>query len=256
MIKIMSPALALSALLIPMSQANAEQWRVRVGLGAQIQPDYPGADSTEILAYPEIAVARGDKPFSVGAHDDNLSIALISSGGFSFGPVAAISRKRRDSDVGAPVGDVGVSVEVGGFAQYYVSENFRIRGQLRKGIGGHEGLVGSIGADYVVRDADRYAFTVGPRVRFADSDYMDAYFGVTPQAALLTGLPVYNPDGGVRAIGAVTGFNYSLGGPFGLFGYGRYDRLVGDARKSPIVRQFGSPDQFSAGLGLSYAFAL
>ncbi len=112
----------------------------------------------------------------------------------------------------------------------------------------------SAGADYVARDADRWTFSIGPRVRFGDSDYMESYFGVRPEVSILTLLPVYEPDGGVRAIGATSGFTYSLGGPFGVYGFARYDRLVGDAKNSPIVETFGSPDQFSAGLGLSYTF--
>lgn len=254
--KYLQSAVALAALVVPLAGASAESYRVRVGVGAQVQPDYPGADSTRVAPYPKISVAKGDQPFGFGAHDDSFSIDLVSSGGFSFGPAVAIGQRRNDSDVGAPVGDVGRAVEVGGFAQYYFGDNFRIRGELRQGLGGHDGLVGSVGADYVVRDADRYAFSIGPRLRFGGGDYMDAYYGVTPQVALLTGLPAYDPGGGVEAVGAVAGLNYPLGGPWGLFGYGRYDRLVGDAKDSPIVRQFGSPDQFSAGLGISYMFPL
>jgi outer membrane protein len=43
---------------------------------------------------------------------------------------------------------------------------------------------------------------------------------------------------------------------WGLFGYARAERLVGDAAKSPIVRAYGSRNQLSAGLGLSYAFRI
>ena len=43
---------------------------------------------------------------------------------------------------------------------------------------------------------------------------------------------------------------------WGVFGYARYERLIGDAAKSPIVRRFGSRDQLSAGLGLSYTFTI
>ncbi len=47
-----------------------------------------------------------------------------------------------------------------------------------------------------------------------------------------------------------------LNGRFGLFGYGRFERLVGGAAKSPIVREFGSRNQLSAGLGLNYTFTI
>jgi outer membrane protein len=41
-----------------------------------------------------------------------------------------------------------------------------------------------------------------------------------------------------------------------VFGYARYARLVGDAAKSPIVRQFGSRNQLSGGIGLNYTFVI
>ena len=36
--------------------------------------------------------------------------------------------------------------------------------------------------------------------------------------------------------------------------YAGYDRLVRDAGASPLVRRYGSRDQFSGGLGLTYTF--
>jgi outer membrane protein len=254
--KRIAPIAALFALLLPPASASAEAWRVRIGIGAQVQPEFPGSDSLEVFPHPALSVARGDRQFGFGAPDDSPSFALIKTGGFSFGPAAALSQHRDESDVGAPVGDVNRTVEIGGFVQQFLGENFRLRGEVRKGIGGHDGIVGNVGGDYVARDGDRYTFSIGPRVRFADSEYMQSFFGVSPEVALVTGLPVYDPDGGVEAVGAITGFTYSLGGPWGLFGYGRYDRLVGDAKDSPIVREFGSPNQLSAGIGVSYTFNL
>ncbi|QNM82650.1 MipA/OmpV family protein [Sphingomonas sabuli] len=251
------PCLALAALIVPAVSADAATpYRVRVGLGAQVEPDFPGADSLEVNPYPEVSVAKGDSLFSVGAPDDSFAIPLFSSSGFSAGPVAALESARYDGDVGAPVGDVKRTIEVGAFAQQMIGENFRVRAEVRNGLGGHDGLIGNVGADYIARDGDNWTLTAGPRVRFGDDDFMNAYYGVTPAVAVLSGLPAYDAGGGLHAIGATTGFTYSLGGPLGLFGYGRYDRLVGDAKDSPIVRQYGSPDQFSAGLGVSYTFNL
>jgi outer membrane protein len=41
-----------------------------------------------------------------------------------------------------------------------------------------------------------------------------------------------------------------------MFGYARYERLVGDAAKSPIVRDLGTRNQLSGGLGVSYTFIM
>ena len=76
------------------------------------------------------------------------------------------------------------------------------------------------------------------------------------ERSLFTGLDEFDPDGGLQSIGATSGVNMQLTGPFGLFGFARYERLVGDAGKSPIVRELGSRSQVSAGVGVTYTFNL
>ena len=179
---------------------------------------------------------------------------MIGKNGFSAGPEVNIESRRRDSDVGAALGEVPRTIEAGAFAQYDDGRGIRVRGDIRKGIGGHKGIVGSFGADKYWRDGDRYVFSIGPRVMFSDERYQQAFFGVTPEASLATGLPVYTPKGGIHALAVASGLTYQMSPRFGLFGYARYERLVGDAAKSPIVRDFGSRDQISGGLGLTYTF--
>jgi outer membrane protein len=228
--------------------------RVRVGLGAKIEPDYIGSDGTRVAPLFKFNIARGSSQFKFSAPDDGPGIAVVSSNGFSFGPTLNVERKRKESDVGAPVGKVKTTFEAGAFAQYEADDSWRVRADFRKGLNGHDGLVGSVGADKIWRDGDKYVFSIGPRLLWSDSKYQQAYFGVTPAAALATGLPVYRPKSGFHAVGLTSGLSYQFNDRFGMFGFGRYERLVGDAAKSPIVREFGSRNQFSAGAGLSYTF--
>lgn len=248
------------ALILPAwSAASAQesnQVRVRVGVGAQLLPDFIGSKSSEVAPLVHFNVAHGAKPFKFSAPDDSPSIAVVSSGGFSIGPAVNLQSRRKESDVGAPVGSVGRTIEAGVFAQYLLFGSFRIRGELLKGLNGSHGLLGSIGADKIWRDGDRYVLSIGPRILISDSRFQRAYFGVTPAASLASGLPVYRPSGGVYALALASGVNYSLDKRWGVFGYGRYERLVGDAAKSLIVREFGSRNQWSAGIGLSYTFTV
>lgn len=251
--------LACTAILVtatPAAAQDEDDFRVRVGLGGQIKPKFIGSDETQLLPLFDLDLARGDKPFPFEAPDDSFGIRLFSKGGFSLGPAANIQSKRKESDVGAPVGKVKTTIEVGGFAEYELSDSFRLRGDLRKGIGGHDGLVGSVGADYFWRDGDRYVFSIGPRVLASNARFQRAYFGVDSVAALASGLPAYRPDGGIYAVAAASGLSYQFNPRFGLFGYARYERLVGDAAKSPIIRELGSRNQLSGGLGLSYTFTV
>lgn len=257
---LMLSAAAVAASLVPAWSAAYAQdkgdLRIRVGLGGQARPQYVGADDYRLAPLWDVDIARGTNEFAFEAPDYSFGIPIVSTGAFSFGPAANFATSRKDSDVGAPVGKVKTTIEAGGFANFQVSESIHLHGELLKGLGGHDGIVGQIGADQVWRDGDRYVFSIGPRVLFSDSRYQRAYFGIDPAAALATGLPEYRPSGGVHAVALASGVSYQFSPRFGMFGYARYERLVGDAAKSPIVREFGSRTQLSGGLGLSYTFTM
>jgi outer membrane protein len=230
--------------------------RVRVGAGAQLRPKYVGSDDTSVAPLFHINIARHGRQFSFTAPDDSPSIALTSANGLAFGVAGNVEGRRKASDVGAPVDSIKRTFEAGAFAQYEWRDSFRVRVELLKGIGGHHGLLGTIGADKIWRDGDRYVVSVGPRVLFSDGRYQRAYFGVSPGVAVATGLPSYRPGSGIYAVAAASGITYALNDRWGLFGFARYERLVGDAAKSPIVRRFGSRNQLSGGVGLNYTFTI
>jgi len=257
----MKSFLIAAAVLLPAWSAAAAQdqstdMRVRIGVGAQLRPKFVGADKDEVAPLFRVNIAQPGQLFRFSAPDDSFSLPLITSGNFAIGPVGYLQPARRDRDVGAPLGKVSTTIEAGVFADYVLNDSFRLRGELRKGFGGHKGVVGQVGVDKIWRDGDKYVFSVGPRVLFSDSRYERAYFGVTPAAALATGLPAYRPSGGIHGVALASGLSYELDRHFGLFGFAQYERLVGDAAKSPVIRKFGSRNQLSAGLGLSYTFAV
>lgn len=234
--------------------ARKEPIRVRVGLGAQVTPKFPGSRDTGIGPYPDFAVTRGSKPFEYEAPDEPFGFPVLRTGGIEVGPAITFEGARRRRDMGAPMDEVGFSLEAGGFVQAWVIPAIRLRAEARRGLTGHRSVVGSVGADYVVRDADRFVFSVGPRVSLSERKYQTAYFGVNAREAAATGLPVHRPGGGVHALGAVAGGTYAFDDRWGVVGYARYDRLVADAADSPFIGAYGSRDQFSAGLGLTYTF--
>ena len=249
-----------SAALLPAWGAASAQdnrdYRVRVGPGIQFRPAFIGSQRSELAPWFDAEIARGTEQFKAVAPYKSSGIALLSTGHFSFGPAVNIQVSRKDSDVGAPVGKVPTTFEAGAFAQYDPSDSFRFRAQLLKGIGGHKGLVGAVGVDRIWRDGDRYVFSIGPRIVLSDARYQRAYFAVTPAASLASGLPAYRPGGGIQGVAVASGMSYQLNSRWGLFGYARYERLVGDAARSPIVREFGSRNQLSGGIGLNYTFTI
>lgn len=251
---------AVAVLLPAWSAASAQEnrdIRVRVGLGGQVRPRFLGAKDLQPGPLWDIDIARGANTFKFEAPDDAFGYGIISKGGFTAGPEARLQSKRKNEDFGgANLDPVPRTFEAGAFAQFQMGDNLRLRADVRKGIGGHNGVIGSIGADGIWRNGDKYIFSIGPRLIFSDRRYQQAYFGVSPQAAVISAMPAYSPKGGLQAVAVASGLSYQFNPRWGAFGYARYERLVGDAAKSPIVRDFGSADQISAGLGLNYTFTI
>ena len=236
-------------------ESDDRDWIVTIGAGAGVSPKYPGADSYGLGPIAIFGFRREGSPLPFEAPDEGTGFGFLGDEStFDFGPSLQFVSKRQEEDVGAPVGDVGFTVEAGAFAHLFLGENFRIRAEGRRGIGGHDGWVGDLFADLVLRDEDSYVFSIGPRARWGDDNYHDAYFSVTPAVAAATGLPVYDAGDGFHSMGVYAGLTYMLDRSWGLYGFAGYDRLIGDAADSPIVRSFGSRNQYSAGLGIFYSF--
>jgi outer membrane protein len=253
------PAALIGAAALALFAAGpaAAQRTVTLGLGAQAAPKYPGADNYGNGPMPNFDLRRPGEPITFESADDGAGFGVLGRNSvINFGPAFRFQSKRDEDDVGAAVGDVGFTVEAGGFIEILPSRNFRIRAELRQGLGGHKALTGTLGADVIFRDDQNYIFSIGPRVRWADNKYHDRYFGVTPAVAGVTGLAALDPDGGVYAVGGIANFTHRLGRNWGVQAYAGYDRLVGDAADSPIVRAFGSRDQFSGGAGLWIEFGV
>jgi outer membrane scaffolding protein for murein synthesis (MipA/OmpV family) len=228
--------------------------RTRIALGPQIYPSYPGSDNYDVGPMLSIDRARGDEPFEFEAPDESFGFSLLKAGGFSIGPVANYEGKRTAKDVGVNVPKVKFSLEAGGFAAMQLGENFRLRGEIRKGLTGHKGWIGLAGADAIFRDGDRWLVSIGPRLTWSDNRYQDTWFGVTQTTSVASGVPAFDPDGGIQAYGAAASFVTQFSPRWGLYSYAKYDRLSGDAAKSPLVLGHGSRDQFSGGGGLTYPF--
>lgn len=253
--------MAFAALLAADAATAAEEGKkppriVRVGLGAEIVPDHLGAKGTKWSPLVNFDLKREGKDFEFEAPDESMGFGLIDVGSFELGPSLNLESTRRPSRFPVPVDKVKRTVEAGAFAQLYLAKSVRVRGELRKGLGGHDGWISHLSADFIARRGDDYVFSIGPRLSWADDDYRQAYFGVSPATAAATGLAPFAPGGGARGVGAATSLHYQLSKRWGVAAYGRYERLIDAAADSPLIRTYGSRNQMSAGLALNYTFRL
>ena len=248
-------ALAIAAPAQAQDSGESRDLLVTIGGGGQYYPRYPGADHLDLFPMPIVNFRKDGRPLPFEAPDEGIGFGVLGADSpVDFGPAVQLQNSRRDKDVGAPVGKVGFTVEAGAFVQAWLGRSLRVRAEGRRGFGGHKAWLGDLSADFVQRDGDTTLFSIGPRLRLSSARYQRAYFGVTPAAAAATGLAAYRPDGGAHAVGLVSSLTHQFSPSWGIHGYAGYDRLIANAADSPLVRRYGSRDQFSGGLGLTYTF--
>jgi outer membrane protein len=241
---------------VPFVPSASGAWTVTLGLGGTLQPSYGGADSSMLSPKPIISVRRAGTPERFKSLRDNPSFALIDYGRFRAGPVGAFKSARKASDHSELRGlnDVKFAVEIGGFAEYYAFDWLRVRAEVRRGFNGHEGIVADFSADVIVPLNERMTFSAGPRYTLTDAKYASTYFGVSTVEALASGLPAYDAKGGSNSVGAGAQLRYRLDPQWELRGYVEYDRLLGSAADSPLVKFRGSTNQVTYGIGVAYSF--
>lgn len=238
--------------------AAAEDWIISLGAQGRLIPTYPGSNSYMLQPYPLIDFHRAGTRAKFSAPRDGLSVGLFESGSFRAGITGLLRTPRResnDSDL-IGLGNVDWTVELGGFAEFWPLDWLRVRGELRQGIGGHEGLVADLTSDVVVPLSPQWTFSAGPRLSLATDQALDPYFSITPAQSAASGLPVYTASGGVYSYGAGAQLRYQFAPRWATIFYAEYQRLADGAADSPLVVQRGSADQLVIGLGASYDFEI
>ncbi|MGJ3629574.1 MipA/OmpV family protein [Sphingomonas sp. MMS24-JH45] len=241
------------AVALPAAAQEKQPTRVRVGLGPQLGPAFPGAKETRLRPPAHQPLARqgrravrlrraGRRP-RLPDHPRNKRLTA--------GPAFRLEGRRDLDDAGGGLTPVGRTVEVGAFMAAWPTEWLRLRGDIRKGLGGHGGWVSTLGADYVARDGDKWLFSIGPRVTLADGKRERAYFGVDAASAARTGLPVYTPGSRLKSAGATGVLSYALTPRWRVQGQVQYARLVDDAGRSPVIRRIDSQDQLRVGAAVT-----
>lgn len=235
----------------------SDTYVITVTANGQIIPRYPGSDKLTGVVYPSINIRRADEPPRFAAPDDGFSISIYDEiPELRFGPVARVQGGRylRDDRRLFGLRKIDWSVEPGVFVEYFPVSFLRARLELRYALNGAEGLVGNAGLDFI-QPIDRWTLSIGPRIGFADTSYIRTYFGVRPLEAALNGfLPAYRPGAGVTSAGVLGAATYQWNESWATTGYAGYNRLIGDAGRSPIPRRIGSLDQFTFGASVSYSF--
>lgn len=228
------------------------EWSASLGMGAVALPRYEGDDHYHFEPAPAFDVRYRDIAFI--SSGDGLGVNLLRGDTYRAGIAVGYDtgRNPHETERTQGLGNVNAAPEPRLFAEAsYLPMVFTA--DLRKAIGGHEGIIGDLGMYSAVVGTDDLVVFVGPSVTFANGKYMEAYFGVDEQQALGSNehLPFYTAGGGLKDASVGANAIYHITDNWFLDGDLGYERLLGSAAGSPIVT---AKDQLGASLILGYQF--
>lgn len=241
-------AVAMASALPAVAQDRSLNFALRGGIAAA--PEYLGSDNHEAAA--DLGFTFGSLTF--GGLDIGNGVRGVPKNGLSFNGAFRVigDRSSDDSPELAGLDDIDTAVELG-FGLKLQQTNWMAFGEVRKGVTGHSGVTGTVGADVIFRPNDRWLITAGPRVNFGDDEYASTYFS-TPIAGT-TGFAPFDAEGGALGAGVEVAGTYFIDDKWALEGAVSYEKLLGDAADSPITLN-GSDDQWTVRLGISRTFTL
>jgi len=253
--------IAASAWLTVSSPSYAQSWfsgdwSLTLGAAGLLMPEYEGDDTYRFVMQPLVSFGRQGTERRFTSRNDNISIGLLDTGTFRAGPTGKLvfGRDGDDSADIAGLDPIRFGVELGGFAEFYPTDWMRLRGEVRRGIRAHDGVVADLAADAFMDLTPTVQVSAGPRLSYANDNYFDAYYGVSGAESIASGLAPYNPGSGVRSIGLGGAIKWDVTDAMQTSVFAEYSRLTGPAADSSLVRERGSKNQFTFGLSATYRF--
>ncbi len=228
-----------------------------------IVPDYMGSDDYTIGAAPAGLMKFGNSDRYARVLVTELSVNVIDSRAWNFGPVLnyRLARDDVDDDAVDLMRDIDGTIEVGVLGGWtWIGDDdprhrFNVSAEVLYDVGDtHEGYLVSVGARYFQPVTLPLTLSIGATATYGSDDYMQTYFGIDSDNAARSGLSQFSAGGGLRDVRIPIMAIYSLSPNWHVTGGLVYSRLLDDASDSPIVDDRGSSDQIFAGLGVAYAW--
>ena len=231
-------------------------WYLTLGAKGFVAPRYEGASDFNLRAAPVISLGRSGRSEKFSSLNDNASIGFIDTGVFRAGLTGKLVPGRDEGDSRDLKGlhDTDWGVELGGFAEFYPTDNVRGRVEVRRGIGAHDGVVADFAVDAFTDITPTVRVSAGPRATVATKDYFKEYYGVNATESAASGLAQYKPGGGLKSLGIGGQITWKTTDKITTSAYAEYSRLMGPAADSSLVKERGSANQATFGLQATYRF--
>lgn len=226
--------------------AQGSEWEGAVGLTARRSPNYLGSATSAwhltpglFLRYGRFSITttggfvtrrndeveRGATAELLDANDLRVTISARTDGGRDAGTDPALN--------GLP--DVKPTIRLRLGAVQKLPDGWRLSGGVSPDIlGRHGGITADFGLGREWRLSPTLVWGLGVGGTWADAQYMQSYFGITPERSSASGHPAYRPSSGLRDVGWGATLRYDFHPRWiAIAGIGA-TRLEGPAAKSPL----------------------
>lgn len=255
------PAILLAAVM-PHDSVGAEpdaglagsSFIVGLGIAGGFAPTYEGSKRTEFVPGPAVSLSWDD---TLLIEDTTARLVVIRTPWLQAGPLAAWrpGRQQDDDHRLKGLGDVDDAVDLGAYARIGFG-GWSASVSARQDVIDSGGALVSFDTGYALPLTDALTLSVGADAVWASDDYMSANFGVTRQQARRSRYDEFDAAAGFKNVGLSLGAGYALNERWSLNAVTGWERLLGDAAASPIVKQGGTPDQAYGFVSITYRFGL
>lgn len=218
-----------------------EKWSFRFGAAASFQPRYDGSDQYRVMGGPNFDVRYRDLFFLSTGEGLGVNFAQGQNWRTTLSINYDLSRRSAD-DLGHLNGlpNINAAPLIKLSGDYVISKNLPIvlRADVQRSIGGSNGWVGDLSAYMPLPgSSESFYWFAGPTVTFADSNYMNSWFGISQQASTRSGYRPYSAKAGLKSYGAGMTMVWFIRKHWFVTADGAVEQLVGSARNSPITQR-------------------
>jgi outer membrane protein len=234
-----------------LAQREVKTWDIFLGAAVASTNTYEGANSSRVRAAPFFLISYRDELF-IGPL--GLQWKAIDWNGLRAGPVLGLLGGRRqnlDPRLDG-LGDIPSSLAAGLFVNYHLG-HLQLNATFRQAVThADNGWLGLVQLDYrTALITRRLGFFIGPEVEFADRQYNQTFFGVTPTQSSDSGLLIFTPPGGTKDFGLHAGLTYACTQHVIIRVFADEKWLGSDIKDSPIVER---TTETLVGIGAAYHF--
>ena len=211
-------------------------WSVTIGGGIAVMPAYEGSNQMRPEPAPDVDIRYKDLAYlSMG---EGIGYNVLRGANYRAGVGLTYDIGREHSAATRLEGTKNIEPApvFKGFAQYmFVPVVLSV--DVKQALTSYQGLTADFGAYMPIVGTEKVQIFVGPEITFADSRYMQAYFGINPQNT--------DAQSHFRNYSASGGLKDARLGVSGLYHFDDHwfvdatvggERLLGSAAGSPIVQ--------------------